>query len=181
MKKPNFKKLAMMGMASGMMLGAQASVNADTSNAGITLASSCGGRGSCGGMYQPQPNTGRGSCGSQPQPNSGRSSCGSQAQPRGSRYMTADADNLPQQQERMAHGKMMTENEFIPQLSPQGKSLYMSLDREGKKEALRTASQYSDKNEAVRMAAKKMEMQSGRPMSSQPSSMNDDSSYNNSY
>jgi len=51
MDKSNFKKLALMGMAGGMLFASQTPVDANISDSGITLAAGCGGAGKgCGGQ-----------------------------------------------------------------------------------------------------------------------------------
>lgn len=180
MDKLNFKKLALMGMAGGLLVSAQTNANesVDTNNTSeIFLAAGC---------------------------NNG---CGSKAS-RNTQY-TADAERgtLDQQrtnvqrdmQKNMSQNssKSLTESELSSQLNANGKTAYQSLDAEGKALAQKLAAgsckgnneckglsacktatnaecagkngckgtgtaQFKDKNEAVKIAAKKMEEKRAR-------------------
>lgn len=153
MEKSKLKKIAIMGMASGMMLAAPAIVSAE----GAQLAGGCG-AGKCGGQRPNQTPTSRSSCGGQ-RPSS---SCGGQQRPShscggaASRNYTADADMMDQR--AMAPSMtMMSETELLKSLNAEGKATYQSLDAQGKALALKLASSdtYKDKNQAVKEAAKK--------------------------
>lgn len=189
MDKSNFKKLALMGMAGGMLLSSQAPISAGEGLESTTLLAGghCGGKNGCGGSnrgYQGSScGASRGSCGG------AKNSCG------GSRnscavFNTADANDSMQQQQQRSSGRIMTENELMSQLNDDGKATYRGLDAEGKALALKLASQdckgkndckglnscksaenscagqgscrgksqgpFSDKNNAVKLAAKKM-------------------------
>lgn len=175
MKKSNFKKMALMGMAGGLLMAAQAPA-AVTGNAKDKLAGGgCGGKGGgCGGYRPNNPQVERHGCGGgSPTRQSqnytaschNKSGCGgSQAYaPRQSQYYTADADADEQMypsssmQSNQTSGRMMTESELMNQLTPENKALFQTLDAEGKAMALKLASEtYTDKNQAVKMAAQKM-------------------------
>lgn len=133
-----------MGMASGMILVSQGSVNADsaeiTSSVGTSIAAGCGGNG-CAGQ-KPQNNDRNGCASKRPQ-NYDRHGCAQQGRNRG---YTADNNDMYQQgnqdnQYNQQSNKMMTEGELMSQLSPSGKAQYQSLDAEGKALALKLASQ----------------------------------------
>lgn len=162
MDKSDFKKMALMGMAGGMLLVSQSPVNAEAANnVGVMMAQSCGAH-SCSG--QPQPPTGprysdRGSCGgANPQPNgprySDRGSCGAPQPNRG--YTADNFDDQSRLQSSTSYKKVMTESELMSQLNSEGKTTFQGLDAEGKALALKFANQYDDKNFAVKMAANKM-------------------------
>lgn len=163
MDKSKFKKLAVMGMAGGLLLSAQSQVNATDIDAIETVVahSSCG-NGTCSGKKAPQDRHGDNS-------------------------YSADSDRPVQ----YANGKKaMNEAELMSKLDSEGKRTYQSLDAEGKALALKLASQeckgkndcaglnacdtsentcagkgsckgkspssFKDKNDAVKVASKKM-------------------------
>lgn len=180
MDKSNFKKLALLGLAGGLLISTQTNANENVeSNTGseIFLAAGCGAHG-CGGSSN-----------------------------KNTQY-TAEADRgtMDQQkgamqkdmQKSMSHSaKPMSENELMSQLNANGKTKYQSLDAEGKALAQKLASGscngnneckgmsgcktaknadcagknsckgtgtalFKDKNEAVKVAAKKMEEKRGK-------------------
>jgi hypothetical protein len=59
----------------------------------------------------------------------------------------------------------LTEAQLLDLLTPQGKSIYLSLDPEGKKLAIQLASQdsYKDKNLAVKEAQRRLNDRRERP------------------
>lgn len=140
MDKSNFKKMAMMGLAGGLMLTSQSAVNAEVINSDssqVSLAAQgCGSK--CSGSQYRQ------------------GSCGGSSRPRGmgSNY-TADA-STDEQQQMNQQKRMMSESEFTSQLSGEAKSMYMSMDADGKALAMKFANEGMDKNQAVKMAQKKM-------------------------
>jgi hypothetical protein len=127
MKSKDLKKLAILGIA-GSLIMSQGAAQADEAGTDILpglMAAGCG-AGSCGGY--------KGSKGSSP------------------RGEIADANDDRMQ----SSGQMLTEDQLMSQLSVQGRQMYSDLTPEGKALALRLASQsnISDKNMAVKMAAK---------------------------
>lgn len=162
MEKSNFKKMALMGMAGGMLLASQSPISADNAGtAGTYLAGGCGGKGGgCGGYkggsadnlptYYHQPQQ-------QPQSPQSRGSCGSK------RGYTADASSETQTQANYngynSNSRPLTEAELLSQLNEQGRATYQSLTPEGRALALTYANQgtpSTDKNESVKLAAQKM-------------------------
>lgn len=147
MDKTNFKKFALMGMAGGMLVASQTPVEAnaadllsDTSH--IVVAHSCGG----------------GKCGAPPQQTPSNRGIGSSKN-----YTAYDTDTTQQRRtstyqdstNRDASNRQMTESEFLSKLNPDTKKQYQNLSSEAKAEALRLAPSYSDKNQAVKVAAQK--------------------------
>ena len=121
MDKSKFKKLAVMGMAGGLLLSAQAgveAVNIDTTTDTFLAHNGCG----------------NGSCGSKPKPPQNNGGCNERSKCNG---YTADSDRVVQQ----AHGSKLTESELLNKLDGEGKRTYQSLDAEGKALALKLANQ----------------------------------------
>lgn len=145
-KKSKFKKMATLGIASGLIMAAQAPINANAS--GVTLAGGgCGGK-SCGAKtakyYTADADDSVQQQTNQRQP---------QQQGCGGRSAQANQTN----RQGFGSGQQQTqlsETELLQQLSPEGKAAYQRLTPEGKALALRLASQstYKDKNEAVKAA-----------------------------
>lgn len=167
MEKSKFKKMALMGMAGGMLIATQSPVSAEAnSGSGTYLAGgACGGKGGCGGSR---------SAGGAPQ---GWHSCGSSSSsnpytnsPQNDRYYTSDSQDSYSPSSQGTYQQkstttttmgtrtntMMSESEFMSQLNADGKALYQSLSPEGKALALRNSQNFQDKNEAVKAAARQM-------------------------
>lgn len=155
MKKSKFKKYALMGMTSGLILANQGQVDAHLTQGNDTVvAAGCGGaKGGCGGRYSSQ------------------------------KPYIAEESTTTTTTTTHKNTKPMSESDLLSKLNAEGKSTYQNLNPEGKALALRMASEYcngkstckgySDYNEIVRAAAKKMVEKRGmmnRP-STTPSSM----------
>lgn len=197
MDKSNFKKLALMGMAGGMLLSSQTQISAGEGLETSTLlaAGHCGGKNGCGGSnrgYQGSScGAAKSSCGaSKNSCGASKNSCGASRNSCGGRSNSNTADAQDSYQQKRGSGRIMTENELMSQLNEDGKATYRSLDSEGKALALKLASQdckgkndckglnscrtdehscagqgscrgtskgpFSDKNNAVKLASKKM-------------------------
>lgn len=119
MKKKDLKKMALLGLAGGVMMTTQGTVQADESGAGpeelpgLMAAKSCGS--GCGGHYH---------------------GCGQGQGSNGQQRMIADADEYTKDNS----GQLMTEDQLMSQLNEQGKQLYKSLNPEGKALAIKLAS-----------------------------------------
>lgn len=118
MKKKNLKKLALFGIAGGVIVSSQGNVQAgqdinSDAFAGL-LAAGCGAHG----------------CNHTPPSGSG------------SRGMVAITDDGAQQdgQDYSSSGQLMTEDQLMSQLNDQGKQMYNSLSPEGKALAIKLAS-----------------------------------------
>ncbi len=133
MKKKDFKKLALLGIAGALIASqgaAQADDQSDDNNnteilAGM-LAAGCGAHG-----------------------------CSHSNSGPGSRGMIADADENTTMDG--SSSQMLTEDQLMSQLNDQGKQMYNNLTPEGKSLALKLASKnaFRDKNMAVKIAAQK--------------------------
>ncbi|MBA3956959.1 MAG: hypothetical protein H0X51_00995 [Parachlamydiaceae bacterium] len=195
MSKPNFKKVALMGMASGMLLASQ--TLAAHSGSGTTVAAgSCGSK--CGGSNRStntRDYTGPTShgCGGA---SSNSTGCGGHNRNGGNtRNYTADEPTVISTTK-----KAMTESELRAQLNAETKTVFDNLSPEGKALALKLANQdckgrndckglgacntsdhscagkngcrgtspapFKDKNIAVKVAAKRMEEKRGAAASS---------------
>lgn len=133
MKKTNFKQLAVLGIAGGMLLASQSQVNAE-SNSEVVLA-------------------GQNGCGA--------NSCSHKSQHVQPNNMLSDSNKeLMQDMSRKTPSqKIISEGEFRSQLDDKGKRIYSTLDPEGKELALKLANQQGaekNANDAVRDAAKQM-------------------------
>lgn len=164
MEKPNFKKIALLGMAGGMLIVSQAPVAANTTDETGTMLAKCGSK-SCGGYRANQQ---------------GFNNNTAYENPSDSRTTTTTTTTK----------KTMSETELMSQLNSEGKSTYQNLSSEGKALAMKLAYQdckgkndckglnscktannscagqggcqgtspgsFKDKNVAVKVAAKKM-------------------------
>lgn len=184
MDKSNFKKIALMGMAGGMLIASQSPVVASisTEEMGTVIA----GSGCANGCRAKSSYSGGGSCGNQSNPRG--HSCGNQSNPKGHscggnsfRNNTAYEDSTTTQSTR----RMMTESDLssltpeFQKLSPEGKALALKLanqDCKGKNDckglnSCKTANNscagqggckgttpgpFTDKVKAVKVAAQKM-------------------------
>lgn len=158
MDKSNFKKLALMGMAGGMLLASQSPLSGTIINeANVMLGGSCGSKG-CGGGNRSDKNKKTGA-------DLGSNGCGGSSNANKSRY-TADAQTDIQKQQQAKYGsdKAMSESELMSKLSDEGKALYRGLDADGKAYAQKIANQYQDKNKAVKVAAQEQAMKRGNSM-----------------
>lgn len=154
MKKTNFKKMAIMGMAGGMLIAAQSPLSAENAGtAGTFLAGGCGGGGGCGGYkggstdnlpgYYHQTNS------------QTRSSCSNKRGNIADNY--SEVQDQASQQNQFSR-RPITESELLRQLNEQGRNTFQNLTPEGKALALTFANQNipsTDKNESVRLAAQK--------------------------
>lgn len=149
MDKQKFKKIALMGMAGGMLMAnqtaANASIETQVGSSGTFLAAH-GCAGGCAGRSANNSCAGRG-----------------KYNPPSYDDETAATDATDYQQDRFSQqqgmrpaGKTISENEFLSQLNSDGRSLYERLSPEGKAIALQLAQRFNDKNEAVRAAAQKI-------------------------
>lgn len=148
MDKSKLKKIALMGMAGGMLVASEApltaasnSMGAETVIAAHSCGSACGSKGnhSCGSKIN------QNSCGSKINQSSCGSkrnqSCGAQ-NPNRPRYGNPTAYDDPEDSSTMTEtGKAMSESELMSQLNSNGKATYQSLSPEGKALALKLASQ----------------------------------------
>lgn len=155
MDKSNFKKFALMGMAGGLLLSNPNPVEANiTQGNDSVVAAGCGGsKAGCGGARS------------------------SSKRP----YIAEeDLSNRPSTQKNV---KPLNESDLLSKLDSSGRSTYQNLSPEGKALALKMASEYcngrgvcggySDYNEVVKAAAKKMAEKRGmmnRPSNDMPSS-----------
>lgn len=133
MKKKDFKKLAAMGIAAGLMVtsSAQAQDNADAASEKDILA----------GAYA------AGGC--------GHSGCAHSTPSSRSSYYIADSDTYMKDDSGQM---MMTDDQFMNQLTDEdAKRMYKNMSPEGKAMAMKMASMYKDYNMAVKMAAQKMQ------------------------
>lgn len=153
MDKSNFKKLALMGMAGGMLIASQTPMHAEMVDQTQVMLAGCGSKG-----------------------------CNSHSSANNKNRFTADAQTDIQKQQQQAaqqSNRKMTESELMSQLNSEGKELFRGLDPEGKALALDLASKSSDKNQAVKAAAQKMAFK--RAQMNQGSSMNQSPSMNQGY
>jgi hypothetical protein len=160
MDKSNFKKMALMGMAGGMLLASQApaTVEAGEEISGTYLASN-GCHGGC--SAQSGRRMQQGGCSAMGgQRSSGcsarQSGCSSSSRQSGcsarqNRY-TADADQDASMQQSQGR-RIMTESDLQNQLSSDTKAQFRQLSPEAKATALRLAVQSGDADSAVRQAA----------------------------
>lgn len=137
MKNSNFKQLALLGMAGGLLLASQSQASAEViSSSDKILASNNG----CGAN----------SCGRK----------GQHAQP--DSMLSTDSDKTMMQDlehKKSTNQKAMTESEFLSHLNDEGKGTYASLDAEGKALALKLANEQrpgQNANDAVKTAARQM-------------------------
>ena len=122
MDKSKLKKLAVLGMAGGMLLSTQAGVeaaNIDTTTDTFLAHNGCGAN-SCSGKPK--------------SPQNRENSCNQRASCNG---YTADSDRVVQH----VHGNKLNESELLNKLDGEGKKTYNSLDAEGKALALKLANQ----------------------------------------
>lgn len=133
MDKSNFKKMALMGMASGMLLASQSPVNAETSNnVGVMMAHSCGsGCGGSRGQQQGYHGGGGGSC------NSYRGGNGCSSYKNSPNYVAENDDRNYSQSSQ----ETLTESDLESQLNSEGKAIFRGLDPQGKALALKLATQ----------------------------------------
>lgn len=114
MDKKDFKKLALLGLAGGVVLASQGTVQANqgtlSDNQGVVLAAGCGAKG-CNNETGIKPS-------------------------RAGKNFIADADEAA----KADAGQLMTEDQLMSQLNDQGKQQYKSLTPEGKAMAIKLAS-----------------------------------------
>lgn len=143
----NFKKLALMGLATGLLTSGQAVAESNQViiTPGQEVAAACGS-----------------SCGAQRPQSSGRDR----------RYNPVADSTYDQRYDTQSNWSNFnnsspqtstTESALLQQLNPQSKAMYQSFDRATKDIVLRTASQFSDKNEAVRAAAQQQKGNTYQP------------------
>jgi hypothetical protein len=181
MDKTNLKKIALMGMAGGMLFASQAPVAANASEAlydgQMTLAHGCGGAGAhCGGAKSAQrdnPNRGYGTSrnytayDSSDRDSSSTMQHGSQRDTRTTTpSFQRETTTTTRRTDAQDSSRQVTESEFLSQLNSDGRSLYQTLSPEGKAMALKLAPNYSDKNQAVKVASQKIAEKRNKPSSS---------------
>jgi hypothetical protein len=172
-KKSNFKKLALLGMAGGMLLSTTAvSANVVASSETYLAGGGCGGgngKSGCGASRSQNARTYTAdsdihststypqqaqSYSSQPQSYSTQSQYNQQPQyPQQSQYN--QQSNSPQAMNSNSQMNQ-SENLFLSQLNEQNKATFRGLDTEGRMQAMRLANQMKDKNTAVQQAAMQM-------------------------
>lgn len=145
MDKHNFKKIALMGLAGGMLLAAQAPVAAHVAVETETTVAGCGGAGSCSGSQRPRGS----SC---------SASRGTSGEKRPNRSFIAEGETT--------QTRTLTESELLSKLNAEGKAVYQGLSPEGKALVMRMVNEsckggsacngYKDVNELVKSAARKM-------------------------
>lgn len=155
MKKENFKKVALMGLAAGLLASGQgfAHTEGTVTVPGQQVAASCA---SCGANRPQSSGRGRSSIADTYDQNSSWSS-----QPSSSNTSWSSS---PSTTTWSNSNSQISESALLQQISPQSRALYQSFDRDTKNSVLRTANQFTDKNEAVRAAAQQQQMQ-GQPRS----------------
>lgn len=184
MKKSNLKKLALLGLASGLVVSTQASAEVTTGEMtkGTQMARSNCGSG-CGSKSQPVAdascshshpyggdnwNNGyEGGYTSYEQPyygGQGQGSCGTHSQPRDRRYNGQYNGQLSDTS--MDSGMSMDQSSFRNSLNEDSKAIFDSMDTEGKRRAMQMASQGMEKNQAVKAASQKMGDKRGSTMDS---------------
>lgn len=130
----NFKQLALLGMAGGLLIASQAPVQAEVMTDSEILLAGQGGCASCNSQKAPQKHI---------QPDNMLSESDTQLMKDTSRKQGATSPHA------------MKESDLLPQLSENGKGTYQTLDVEGKALALKLAAEQNP-NEAVKIAAKQM-------------------------
>lgn len=148
-KKSDIKKIALLGLATGLLMTTQGA--ASEANSGVNLndgqqilakcGKNCNARTNCSGKQG-----GRGSCAGRSNC-SGRKSCSGRSNCSGRKSCSARsscsgiiADAYEDQQQQLKEGSI-TEGQLLQQLDPVGKATYNSLDPEHKQLALELANQ----------------------------------------
>lgn len=165
-KKFDFKKLAFMGITGGVMLAQgtacgeeSESLDNSYSGQGVLIAGHNCGAGACGGMKKNYN-----SCGAPTGGGNNYNGCGAKTNNGcgARRGYLSEADSPMGQDEGRGMTARISESELVSQLNDEGKMTYNSLSPEGKALALKLANEgqngepMKDKNEAVKLAAKKM-------------------------
>lgn len=145
MKKADFKKMAQMGMACGMLLAAQAPING-AELGGTTVAKACGGSGGCGGRTTPKTYNSNG-CNSSTAPQYGNNGCS------GRRSDGYTADNSMDTTTTQGGMRVVTDSELRSRLTTQRvRDLYERLSPEAKAFAQRLVGQGFNADDAVDQA-----------------------------
>lgn len=158
--KPNFKKLALLGITSGLLVSQQ--VHAESEGIlSVTQNNHCNGKNGCGG--EKDACKGKGGCGGDRSECKGKNGCGGErASCKGSQGCDGQvADNSSPEKKSLyadpskvtssesskkdpndgnMNYKLMTEEELLLELNDEGLRMYKSLNAEGKALALKVAS-----------------------------------------
>ena len=138
MKKVDLKKLAVLGIAGGLLFSASQAESAGYRQQNTYARNGCGGNG-CGGHGDDDDQNGTEN-GGQNQDQSG--------------YYTPDGE--------------ISEKGLMSQLSEESKKVYMNLDESEKQLVLRLAKQFQDKNAALRQAQKQSELEKSKDKVERP-------------
>lgn len=176
MENKKLLKIAVAALATISVLPAGAQAVDLQESAGSLLAAGCGGgKGGCGAQRSISYNNGQQTDAynydsrnqNQNQGMTNRSSSAYDSDYNTNRGYTSSAPSTPSYSssyssdmtfDSSASGMTLTEADLLRQLNAQGRAIYLSLDRDGRQLALQLASQntYTDKNQAVKEAQKKV-------------------------
>ena len=137
----NFKQLALLGMAGGLLIASQTPVQAEVMTDSEVILAGQNGCSSCGSKPPQRKHI---------QPDQMLSESDTQLMKDTSRKQIVDSPNA------------MKESDLLPQLSENSKTTYQTLDVEGKAAALKLAAEQNP-NEAVKVAAKQMAERQAKP------------------